>query len=403
MIRSILFLTGSLLTISILAQSPWEHRASLPGTPRWGVVCFDIDGIGYMISGRTGATDLDEVWAYDPLTDSWSERASIPGVRRVACAFSIAGRGYVVGGLYGSSSIRDDLWEYDPSTDSWTQRTSLPGAPRYGTTAFVHNGIGYVFGGGTGGGDGPFISELWAYDPILDLWSSRTPLPDLGRVGASSFSVLDMCYVFGGRQADQSMSNELWAYDPASDSWAVRSPLPGGGRHYARAYSVLDGGVILSGQNGAGSLADGWVYSPLSDSWLSVADYPGDGGWSGAQFVLDDQIFAGLGQTGGTSFADLWELKELPTGISETHRQNDIKVYPTVVSSGGTLNVRQAVDLLQFSGIVLYDVQGRQINVPLASLGPNTIRLPDLATGTYLLTLRNGQLSTWNFRILIVP
>lgn len=401
--RALVFLTCSLLAIRILAQTAWEQQASCPGAPRWGVVCFDIDGIGYMISGRTGTTDLDEVWAYDPLTDSWSERASIPGVRRVACAFSITGRGYVVGGLYGSSSIRNDLWEYDPTSNSWTQRTSLPGAPRYGSTAFVHNGIAYVLGGGTGGGSGPFIPELWAYDPVTDEWSSRTPMPDQGRVGASSFTAGGMCYVFGGRQEDQSMSNELWAYDTSSDSWSLRAPLPGGGRHYARAYAVLDRGVILSGQDGSGSFADGWVYSPWSNSWLPIEDYPGDGGWSGAQFALNERVFAGLGQTNGTSFTDLWELKEIPIGLSETTRQNGIEVYPTVISPGGTLNVRHVVDLRQFSGIMLSDAQGRRVAVPLGSVGPNTIRLPDLAAGTYLLTVPNGPLSTSTFRILIVP
>lgn len=401
--RAVIILLFSLLTIRASAQTSWEQQASCPGSPRWGVVCFDIDGIGYMVSGRTGATDLDELWAYDPLTDSWSERASLPGVRRVACAFTIAGKGYVVGGLYGSSSIRDDLWEYDPTSDTWTQRTSLPGAPRYGTTAFVHNGIGYVLGGGTGGGNGPFISELWAYDPVMDEWSARTPIPDQGRVGASSFTIGDMCYVFGGRQEDQSMSNELWAYDPGSDSWAVRTPLPGGGRHYARAYGVLDRGVILSGQSGTGSFADGWVYSPWSDSWLPIEDYPGAGGWSGAQFALNDRVFAGLGQTSGSSFTDLWELKEIPIGLSETTIQHWIDVFPTVISPGGTLNVRRPFELQQFEEMMLSDVQGRRVALPLELVGPNTLRLPELAPGTYLLSFSNGQRSTATARIQVVP
>lgn len=400
---ALVILVFSLLTIRASAQTSWEQQASCPGSSRWGVVCFEIDGIGYMISGRTGTTDLDEVWAYDPLADSWSERAPMPGVRRVACAFSIAGKGYVVGGLYGTSSIRDDLWEYDPLSDSWSQRTGLPGAPRYGSTAFVHNGIGYVLGGGVGGGDGPFIPELWAYDPATDEWTSRAPIPDQGRVGASSFTASDVCYVFGGRQEDQSMSNELWAYYPDSDSWVTREPLPGSGRHYARAYSVLDRGVNLSGQNGSGSMADGWVYSPWSDSWLPIEDYPGAGGWSGAQFALNERIFAGLGQTSGSSFTDLWELKEIPIGLAENNLPQRCEVYPTVIARGGTLNVRYPCDLLPNVELVLTDVQGRRISISFELTGPNNIEIPEIAPGSYLLSFSNGTTFTSSSRILVIP
>ncbi len=401
--RAFVILTISLLVIRTSAQTSWEQQASCPGYPRWGVVCFDINGIGYMISGRSSTIDLDEVWAYDPLSDSWTERASLPGVRRVACAFSIGGKGYVVGGLFGSSSIRDDLWEYDPISDSWTQRTGLPGPPRYGSTAFVQNGIGYVLGGGTGGGDGPFISELWAYDPVTDEWSPRAPIPDQGRVGASSFTANNTCYVFGGRQEDQSMSNELWAYYPGTNSWEMREPLPADGRHYARAYSVLGRGVILSGQNGTGSLSDGWVYSPWSDSWLPIEDYPGDGGWSGAQFALNERIFAGLGQTSGSSFIDLWELKEIPIGVSENHTPYELEVYPTVLAGGGSVTIRCTFSKNQDIAMMLTDTQGRRVAFPLRSFDQNTFQLPAVTPGTYLLIISIDGYSTRSQKILVIP
>lgn len=53
--------------------------------------------------------------------------------------------------------------------------------------------------------------------------------------------------------------------------------------------------------------------------------------------------------------------------------------------------------------MMLSDVQGRSVTHPLELVGPNTIRLPELAPGTYLLTFSNGQRSTATARILVVP
>ncbi len=401
--RATFILIASLIVLQTFSQTSWEEQASCPGAPRWGVVCFAINGIGYMVSGRSGTTDLDEVWAYDALSDSWSERTPIPGGRRVACAFTIGGKGYVLGGLYGSSNIRDDLWEYDPASDTWTQMSGLPGTPRYGSTAFVQNGIAYVLGGSIGGGDGPFISELWAYDPSTDEWASRAPIPDQGRVGASSFTANNLCYVFGGRQEDQSMSNELWAYLPGSNTWEAREPLPGAGRHYARAYSILDRGVILSGQTGTGSLADGWVYSPWSDSWWPIEDYPGEGGWSGAQFALNERLFAGLGQTSGSSYADLWELKEIPIGHSEHITAQEFDVYPSLITAGGLLNIRTAFTIDRAKALTLTDVQGRRVPIPLRRNDLNSFEVPDIAPGTYLLTIPLLGAPHRSARIMVIP
>jgi len=136
---------------------------------------------------------------------------------------------------------------------------------------------------------------------------------------------------------------------------------------------------------------------------LPIEDYPGAGGWSGAQFALNNRVFAGLGQTSGSAFADLWELKDIRIGLSETTTQHGIEVFPTVISPGGTLNVRHPFDLQQLQELMLSDVQGRSMALPLELAGPNTIRLPELAPGAYLLTFANSQRSTATARILVVP
>jgi len=59
----------------------WEERSDMPAG-RWGAGTFVIDGIAYVVGGKSGNTELAQMWAYDPATDSWSAKAPIPGARR---------------------------------------------------------------------------------------------------------------------------------------------------------------------------------------------------------------------------------------------------------------------------------------------------------------------------------
>lgn len=54
------------------AQWTWVPRASLGNVnqARWGTCEFVIGGKAYVVGGRVGSNDVNEVWAYDPQTDT---------------------------------------------------------------------------------------------------------------------------------------------------------------------------------------------------------------------------------------------------------------------------------------------------------------------------------------------
>ena len=56
--------------------------------------------------------------------------AVMPVPRASAAACSLNGKGYIFGGRTQDGTYLNDLWQYDPSTDSWTQIDTLPGSPR---------------------------------------------------------------------------------------------------------------------------------------------------------------------------------------------------------------------------------------------------------------------------------
>ena len=371
-----------LITSAGRAQTTWDSRASCPDLGRWGVACFEVDGIGYMVGGRSGNTDLNEVWAYDPILNEWEQKTSIPGVRRVASGFSIGDKGYVTCGLYETTSGRNDLWEYDPIMDTWSEKASLPSEARYGAVGFSLDGLGYVATGATGPGTGPYVSDLWAYDPVLNQWLERQSIPDQGRVGAGAFVADGKCFVFGGRQVDQSMSNELWAYDPISNSWSTRAPLPSNGRHYTRVFSAYGKGVIASGQDGVSTFNDCWYYDPGTNGWYGLPDYPGSGGWSGSSMSIHNHVYAGMGQTNGLSFSDLWTLKDLEIGIDEFPLMPSVRLTPNPCRSGDVITLE--TPSLHATGVLrIFDTQGREVAArPIAPLR-QTIELPSLALGLY--------------------
>ena len=54
------------------------------------------------------------IWAYDPVADSWTQKASFEGAARSkAVGFAIGTKGYLATGANGGACF-DDLWDFDP-------------------------------------------------------------------------------------------------------------------------------------------------------------------------------------------------------------------------------------------------------------------------------------------------
>ena len=144
---------------------------------------------------RLNGTILDDWWEYDPLLNSWTQKANYPGgidesgnsgTQGVyfATAFSIGTKAYVSGGKMGSDFYGTDLWEYDQGTDVWTRLADFPGGDRYQMSSFSVDGNGYV---GMGIDHDLFRKDWWKYDPTLNSWTQTTSLPGSERGAASSF------------------------------------------------------------------------------------------------------------------------------------------------------------------------------------------------------------------------
>jgi len=206
---------------------------------------YAFGGFVLPASGPPAWAPIDNAWEYDPAADSWKALAPMPTKRGSPVAAVVGERIYVIGGATTPPGSKETavhparphvsvgaVEEYDPSTNTWRQRSSMP-TPRNHATSGVVNAKIYVIGGRVGAA---FISAgssnvevVEEYDPATDAWgSARARMPSARSAMASGVHG-GRVYVTGGEGQNAQMMytfRALEAYDPASNSWTVLPSLP---------------------------------------------------------------------------------------------------------------------------------------------------------------------------------
>lgn len=264
------------------AADNWTQLAAFPGTNRGGAVGFGVNGLGYITGGvdQIGSNYDSTLWQYDPTANSWAQKTHMPTPGRVyAVAFGLGGKGYVGMGsanlVTANLSYLKDFWEYDPVADSWTQKANFGGGTRCYAIGFSIGGYGYA---GTGQDTatvnyyGDLVTALinkkdfWQYDPVADTWTQKAPFAGSGRVYATGFSAAGSGFIGTGMADTTGLPlSDFWQYDTMANNWTRIPDLPDSPRQGAAAFSLGQTGFAGSGYNGNNnSFNDWWQYSPTS-------------------------------------------------------------------------------------------------------------------------------------------
>lgn len=241
----------------------WTQKANIGGDTRNDPVCFTINdkiyvGLGY------GFTDLNDFWMYDPLTNTWTQKAGFGatdstgspiGGRSLAVGFALNGKGYVGGGLSGGYAFKD-LYEYDPVMDSWTQKNDLPGPVRYGAVSFTIGNKAYIATGGNA--MGTFYNDLWEYDQATDTWTQKANYPGTPMHRAIAFSIGTKAYLGNGHN----FNNDFWCWEQSTDTWIPVSPFPGAPCYRSLAFSIGNKAYVGTGEVTGGTSKQMWEYDP---------------------------------------------------------------------------------------------------------------------------------------------
>ena len=275
--------------------SAWTRPADLPGfrfmigTAEAGGKVFAAGGYG-MAGGYP--PELARLEAYDPATDTWTLRASMPTARYGVAAATINGLVYVVGGFQEESLLMLGTLEvYDPVTDTWTTKAPMP-TPRRMLAVSVVNGILYAIGGAACV-DANYpcatnsVSTVEAYDPATDTWTTKASMPT-PRQSLGAATVNGRIYAIGGQQTDlpwnYTETNALSTneeYDPATDSWTTKAPMPTA--RYGPAVASLAGVVHAIGGYAQGTLlGTNEEFDPAANAWAGRQAMPTPRFWAGA-------------------------------------------------------------------------------------------------------------------------
>jgi N-acetylneuraminic acid mutarotase len=198
----------------------WVLLADMPTQrARFGTtVC---DGKIYCIGGRTatGMSVANEV--FDPVTNSWSTKASLPNSVYPVLVNSVDGK------IYVTSAGKESLMVYNPATDSWSNvsaplyqisswaSTAVDGEIYFIATDYAYDSQGNIVESSRT----PFVE---VYDIATDNWSRRGDAPTYGTVGAcgatSGESAPKQIYFFGEYQT--------YVYNLLNDTWATCAVMP---------------------------------------------------------------------------------------------------------------------------------------------------------------------------------
>jgi hypothetical protein len=160
----------------------------------------------------------NKFFSYDSLTDSWTSLTDFTGTKRVTgVGFSINGKGYICTGYNATSAgniFLNDLWEYNPTSNSWVQKATLPSTGRYASFGYSFNNKGYVLGGEKNAS--AMTNEFWEYNPITDSWSALTNYISGAKNYLSGFVANNSVYVGFGSPGYGVTFNEYGYFNQSS-------------------------------------------------------------------------------------------------------------------------------------------------------------------------------------------
>lgn len=220
--------------------------------------------------GPSAWVPIDNAWEYDPANDTWKALPPLPTKRGSPVAAAVDGKIYVIGGASthpGSKETAvhparphrsmDTNEVYDPATNTWETRQTMPTARNHAYVGVVNNKI-YVIGGRVGAALITRASNtgiVEEYDPATDQWGAlKASMPNPRSAGAWG-TYKGKIYVAGGEERStgpwQRTFRAVEAYDPATNRWTILPDMTF--PRHGLAGDILDGKFhLISGDVASG-------------------------------------------------------------------------------------------------------------------------------------------------------
>jgi hypothetical protein len=391
-----------LLAFSLSANAAvgtWTGKASLP-FKRSSCVGFSLDGKGYSCAGLDSVLkDQKDLWQYDPVNNTWSQKADLPGLaRRELSAFTIGDYAYVGHGRnLNSTEIFYSFYKYDASSNTWSAIADCP-VKRYTSTGFSIDSIGYVCCGIV-----PGVSrykDLYAYNPRTNSWSQKASLPSaaLNRSYATCVSLNHKAYLMGGFEGQY--MKDFYEYDPIQNTWTQKADFGGGLRNGGAGFALH--GYVMMGLGGDATTTvykDWYYYNPSNNTWTQMNSYPSDNKRQQAVFVIGNTGYICGGDDGKgniMAYVNAFDASALSIGKASSR----LKLTAFHPQGGNTICANAYPGDLS---IWVYDLSGKLVFTEkrnVADAGQQSFELEALSKGMYVAELMNGRYAT-TLKVLI--
>ncbi len=250
----------------------WTDIASMPDSIYDNAGVLDPEtGTVYSIDGEDNTVGIvNYVFAYDPVTDAWSEVANTPTRIQSPTAQYIKGRIYVANGWSDDSAASPSaqLAIYNPRNNTWTTGKENPNPAGGASASAVVNGKMYVVGGCI---ENCYktVTTVEVYDPASDTWSSAAPYPvPVAYLACGGINGKLYC---GGGTSSGIAHAQSYMYSPERDRWTPIASLPG--TLWGMSYVVSGQELLVSGgvTNGNSTLTNGgYAYNPANNTWNPI-------------------------------------------------------------------------------------------------------------------------------------
>ena len=163
----------------------WVSLTNFSSNARYGAIGFSINGKGYAGFGSSQGnnTNYNDFYEFDPVSQTWTPKAYFPGSPRYyPTYFVINGIAYVGTGnpttnYNPSPTYSNDLYAYNPLTNSWTTISAFSESRRSYAASFTINNKGYIGMGLSGAPNNNYLSDFWEYTPTSSSINDNTSNP----------------------------------------------------------------------------------------------------------------------------------------------------------------------------------------------------------------------------------
>jgi len=225
-----------------------------------------LDGIIYMMGGRSGATVYNDNFAYDLAKDLWTRKSPLPAYLFGHATVAVGSYIYVLGGMVTDASCSSAIYRYDTITDTWIGLGSHASLGRgYHSCVYsVLAGKIYIHGGYDGS---VYLSTTWSYTLNNDTYTELA-MGNLARGTTSCVLISNKIYVGLGWNGVQ--LSDMYVYDIDTNIWTELTVCPTA-RYHTQLVSSDTSVYLVGGMSTAGT-DDTFVYryNTVANTWTKL-------------------------------------------------------------------------------------------------------------------------------------